>query len=77
MTYHHKDEHKQIDRYRVKVSAIPDTIRSGIFKKCVLENVDNDRVFTKTCDLLVVLKLHQYRPDNKASAHLVIKGIIT
>ena len=77
MTYHHKDEREQIDRYRVKVSAILDTIRSGIFEKHILENVDNDRVFTKTRDLFVVLKLHQYRPDNKASAHLVMKGVIT
>ncbi len=77
MTYHHKDKHEQIDRYRVKVLAILDTIRSGIFEKRVSENVDNDRVFTKTHDLFIVLKLRQYRPDNKASAHLVMKGIVT
>ena len=55
MSYHCKDKHKQIGRYRVEILPVLDTIRFGVVKKHISEYVNNDTVFNKPDNLLLVL----------------------
>ena len=56
-TYHHEDEHKEIDRDRIEILAELDAIRPGVSKKCVLKYVDNDVVFTEPFKCFWVLRM--------------------
>ena len=55
MSYHRKDKRKQIGQYRVKILPVLNTIRFGVIEKRVSEYVDNDAVFIKPENLLLVL----------------------
>ena len=60
MSYHCKDKHKQIGQYRVEILPVLDTIRFDVVEKHTLEYVDNDTMFTKPNNLLLVLWMCQY-----------------
>ena len=55
MSYHCKDKHKQIGQYRVEILPVLDTIRFDVVEMHILEYVDNDTMFTKPNNLLLVL----------------------
>lgn len=40
-----------------------DTIGFSVFEKCVSEDVNNNAMFTKARNLLLVLRLGQYSPQ--------------
>jgi hypothetical protein len=74
--YHREDKRKEVGRYRVEVAAELDTIRLAVFKKRALENVNNDAMFTKACNTLLVLRLGPYGCGNEVIAYLMMKGVI-
>ena len=57
MTYHCKDECEEIDRDRVEVAAILDTIRFSVFKERVSKDVHDNTIFTEAYNLHLVLRL--------------------
>ena len=63
-TYHGKDECKQICGYWVEVAVELDAIRLAVFKQRISEDVNNDMMFTKACNLLLVLRFDQYNSKN-------------
>jgi hypothetical protein len=63
--YHREDKSEQMDRDRVEIAAVLDTIRLVVFKKRFSENVDDHTMFAEACNLLLVLRLGQYNSSTR------------